>query len=697
MVVREERKDLLFEIGAEELPSGPLNAVIDQMQTLVPTLLEKAQLSFGGFSVYATPRRIAVLVQDIPVKVPDSVQEYKGPAVSTAYVDGDTSKGPTKALEGFARGKGVELSAIEIRSVDGTDYTFATVTLKGGLATDVLPALLGELLTSLEWKKTQRWGSSEARFARPVRWLVALFGSDVIPVTFGDLSSDRYTRGHRFMAPQRVELANAHEYIHVLKGNKVLVDQDRRRELIAKQAKEVSGSFGTVLLDTEVLDEVVNLTEHPNALLGTFDEEFLRAPRDILEYAMAKHQRYFAIERADKTLDNHFVVISNGDPAFRNQIIEGHERVVRARLADAVFFYDEDLKVPLEDWLSKLQSVVFQEKLGTTHQKVRRIEGLAEYLITATEVPADEATTALRAATLAKADLSTNAVIEFPNLQGVMGKYYALSQGEDDAVAIAIQEHYKPRFSGDAIPSTCSGQLVSVADKMDTIAGIFAVGKAPRGTSDPYALRRNAIGVLQIALQSLTLDLDALIRASLDQLVDVLDFDYEATYQAIRAFFTSRLETILRDEGHDYDVINAVLALSLADPADAVLRIKALEALKEHEDMINLSTAFARAKNLTDPAIGTVVDDTILIGPEIALCEALKETAAIEPELMSEKRYAELLVHFAKLRQPVDTFFESVMVMDEDMAIRNNRLALLNTLVSLIERFADLTQLVVKK
>jgi len=697
MNLREEHRDLLFEIGTEELPSGPLNAVIKQLETLVPELFKKAQLSYSDFSIYATPRRIALSVQGIPVKVPDSVNEYKGPAVSAAFIDGDTTKGPTRALEGFARGKGIDLADIEIRSLDDVKYVYANVTVKGGRANEVLPGLLEEILATLEWKKTQRWGSTDVRFARPVRWLVALFGNEVIPVRFGDLISNRFTSGHRFLAPQQVELTNPQEYLHVLKGNKVLVDQARRRELIETQAREVSQQYGEVLFDADVLDEVVNLTEHPNALLGTFDEEFLRAPREILEYAMAKHQRYFAIQREDGALDNHFVVVSNGDPAFKGQIVEGHERVVRARLADAVFFYDEDLKVTLENWLSKLTNVVFQQKLGTTYQKVNRVENLVRYLAEAMGAPEADREVALRAATLAKADLATNAVVEFPILQGVMGSYYALAQDEDAEVAKAIREHYQPRFSGDEIPTSLPGRLASIADKMDTVTGIFAAGKAPKGTSDPYALRRNAIGILQIALQVKALDLDALIRASLDQLTDVLEFDYEATYEAVRAFFSSRLEAILRDEGYDYDVINAVLEQATSDPADAVLRIKALEAFKEHDDMINLSTAFVRAKNLAQPEVGMTVDVDLFTESEKALREALANVASLEPELMDEKRYTELLTQFAGLRQPVDTFFDSVMIMDEDEAIRKNRLSLLNSLVSLIERFADLTQLVVKK
>ncbi|MCL2492223.1 MAG: glycine--tRNA ligase subunit beta, partial [Coriobacteriia bacterium] len=648
------------------------------------------------FSLYATPRRIAFILTNIPVVTDDMIHEYKGPALSAAYTEGDPSKEPTKALEGFARSKGIDVADIEIRTVEGVDYVFATTTEKGRLTSEILPKLLSEVLESIQWPKTQRWGSGDVRFVRPIRWLVALFGNKVIPVQFGDIVSDRYTSGHRFIAPQKVELATPKEYAHVLKGNKVNVSPQKRRADIEKGAREVSKDYGEVLLNNEVLDEVVNLAEFPQIALGTFDEEFLRGPREILEYAMGKHQRYFAVQRKDGSLDHHFVVVSDGDPDFKDQIVEGHERVIRARLADVVFFYDEDLKIPLDDWLTKLEKAVFQEKLGSVRDKVQRIESLIDLLAQYTEISDEERTQAMRAARLAKADLATSAVIEFTDLQGIMGSRYALAQGENGEVARAIREHYRPRFSGDDLPTTLSGKLISIADKMDTIAGIFAIGNAPTGTSDPYALRRSAIGILQILLDTPFIDLDSLISAALDQYVGVIDFDYETTYEQIRAFFMSRLEVILKGEGTSSEVVSAVLARVASEPYDAVLRSKALEEFIAQDNIINLSTALKRAKNLAQPQVGMHVDTALLSGPEKELNDALEDVAKREPYLSAQKLYPELLTLYSGLRRPVDDFFDGVMIMDKDETLKKNRLAILNTLVELVERFADLSRLSVK-
>ncbi|MCL2818285.1 MAG: glycine--tRNA ligase subunit beta [Actinomycetia bacterium] len=697
MKIKDEKKDLLFEIGTEELPSKPLNSALTQLAVLVPELFENARLDHGTISIYATPRRIALIVEDIPLVTEEITTEYKGPALSASYEDGDPTKEPTKALIGFSKSKGVGLDAIEIRPIDGVEYTFVATTEKGRRAQEVIGDILRQILTGIEWPKTQRWGTRDERFSRPIRWLVALFGGEVIPLEFAGLTSGRSTRGHRFLAPQAVDLSMPKEYHHVLKGNKVIADPNKRRNVIIRESQDISSEFGTALLDSDVLDEVVNLTEYPTGAVGTFDEDFLRCPREILEYAMAKHQRYFAIERSDGSLDNHFIVISNGDPAYQESIVKGHERVIRARLADAVFFYDEDLKVPLDTWREKLDRVVFQEKLGSIGDKSRRMSALIDFLAKCAQVSVDEQADATRAAQLSKADLTSSAVIEFPNLQGVMGSYYALAQDESAAVATAIREHYRPRYSGDDLPSTLIGKLLSVADKMDTIAGIFVVGRAPTGTSDPFALRRSAIGILHILREDPFIDIDTLIKASLDQYLDVIDFDYDATYQAIGRFFTSRLEVILRDEGFDGDVVSAVLASCANNPADATLRCLALEQFKEHPDMIDLATAFARAKNLSDHAAGTHVDLSLFGEPEKMLHDALDRIEADEPALKDDERYRELLEGYASLRQPVDTFFDEVMVMDRDEDLKRNRLALLNRLVNVVERFADLGQLAIKK
>jgi len=697
MKLREETRDLLLEIGCEELPSTPLDRAVDQLKTAVPTVLADANLTYSSIQVYETPRRIALLVSGLPLKTPDTVTEYKGPSVAAGFEGSDPTGVPTKALEGFLKSRGIQRDGIEIRTVDGSDYVYATVTQIGRPTQEILPRLLKELVDSLEWPKTQRWGSGEARFIRPVRWLVTLFGNEVIDLELFGLRADRLTRGHRFLSPQQIPVTLPGEYLHLLKASKVIADQDKRRALIIEGAHTAAAERGTVLLDEDVLAEDVNLTEYPHAELGRFDEEFLRAPREILEYAMATHQRYFAIERADGSLDNAFVVITNSDPRHRAHVVAGHERVIRARLADAVFFYDEDLKVPLEAWAEKLEGIVFQDKLGTVGDKARRIEKLAAVLAQAGGLDSAQTRQTQEAARLAKSDLASSAVIEFPNLQGIMGSYYAAAGGADPEVAAAIREHYHPRYSGDELPVSPIGRLVSIADKMDTIAGIFAAGKAPRSTSDPFGLRRAAIGVLQMLIAYPGLDLDELITSALDAYRGVIEFDFEATRDAIRAFFASRLERILRDQPVAGDAIRAVLTATIRNPADVLARGVALDAFKDHDDMVNLSQALKRTKNIAQPEVGSAIDQSLFSGAEQTLFDAISRVEVDEEPWIEQQRYTELLSAIAALRGPLNTFFEEALVMDPDDALRQNRLALLNRLLGVVERFGDISQMAVKK
>lgn len=678
--------DLLFELGVEEMPSGPLNAAVNQLNDVVPTLLAQYNLSFDSVRIYAGPRRIAILVESLSDRQPDSRNEYRGPAAAIGFgPDG----APTQAALGFARGKGASADQIEVRPVDGVDYLFVAVESQGLPTTQVLPEILTTIITSIEWKRSQRWGSTNERFVRPVRWICALYGEDTVDVEYAGVRSGRTTQGHRFLAPRSIELHSMREYVKTLSSNRVIVDQDERRAMIVREAAAVAAPFGDALVVDSVLEEVVNLTEYPNAVVGQFDESFLRVPREILESAMSKHQRYFAIERADGTLDNHFVVISNGDPKRAVEIASGNARVVRARLSDAAFFFDEDCNIGLAEWRERLGRVVFQEKLGTVLDKAVRVELIARDLGADLGVGDDILTVVSRAAHLAKADLATSAVIEFTELQGVMGGHYARIGGEPEAVVSAITEHYRPRFAGDAVPSTLAGCLVSASDKLDTIVGIFAAGKAPRGTSDPFALRRAAIGVLQVALSGVELNIETSVDTAIRSL-GAVDFDRDAVRAAVLDFFRGRLENILRDKGFAYDTVAAVLAVQSAVPADAAARCEALDTFRARgDDMDNLSTAFSRARNLADPAAGFEVDRATFGPHEEALDSALARVEGSVEPLFSDRSYAELLGALASTRGAVDDFFENVMVLAEDADVRRNRLALLNRFVALFERFAD--------
>jgi glycyl-tRNA synthetase beta chain len=679
-------QDLLFEIGVEEMPSAPLNKAMIQLEQLAAEALESARFEYGDLKVLATPRRLALLVKGLLDAQTDARLEFRGPAASVAY---DASGAPTKALEGFLRAKGLVAEQCEIRALDGTDYICATVEQAGEATTKVLPQILTDLIPALDWKRSMRWGSGEERFVRPVRWLLALYGTCALPVNFGALTSGATTMPHRFAASGPVTIATPNEYKSVLKGNRVIVDQDKRRQMIAEGVRSAAEPYGEAQIPAAVLDEVVNLVEYPTVLVGAFDEGFLRIPREILEDAMSTHQRYFAIEK-EGALDHHFIVVSNGDPAGNDRIIAGHERVLRARLADAVFFYDEDCKVGLDGWAHRLAGLSFTDKLGTMADKTTRLVELAMWLADAWGLDAGERRAATRAAELAKADLVSSAVIEFTDLQGVMGGHYARAQGEDEAVATAITEHYRPRFSGDRLPSTRPSAVVAVADKIDTIVGIFAAGKAPKGSSDPFALRRGAIGILQIALTEPQLDLDALIAEAAGRYPDL-----NVDRGAIRDFFSARFETILRED-FSHHVVAAVLPIAADRPADAHLRCEALARfVKQGSTYEDLSTAFTRAKNLSDPSAGTEVDEALLSGPERPFAEALKELAPQARALMDAGDYDSFLMRLATMREPVDAFFEQVMVMDENPVLRHNRLALLNNFIALVEQFADFRALIV--
>ncbi|NTU70223.1 MAG: glycine--tRNA ligase subunit beta [Coriobacteriia bacterium] len=681
-------RDLVFEIGTEELPSKPLYGAIEQLGVAVPKALDGARLEYDSVRVLGSPRRLIVAVSGLAERQADAVHNHKGPAAKAAFGEDGS---PTPAAMGFARGKGVAVESLQVIEDSNGAYVWATVEETGTDASAVLPDLLAGLAANIDWPKSQRWGSGDARFSRPVRWLLALFGDEVVPVRFAGLEAARITFGHRFLAPGPLEVQTAADLESVLIGSNVTADHGARAGLLREGIEAAAAQLGAhAVVPEKTFAEVVNLVEWPTVAVGTFDEAFLDVPREILENAMGSHQRYFPVESADGCLTNRFIVAHNGDPARSEAIVAGHQRVIRARLSDAAFFYREDLARPLEAYVSRLDSIVFQDKLGSLGDKVRRVGSLSEAIAQLVGAPADQASFAIRAAHLCKADLVTSAVVEFTDLQGVMGSYYAVASGEEPGVAQAIVEHYRPRFAGDDVPSTVAGSIVAVADKLDTIAGIFAVGMAPTGSADPYALRRSAIGILQILLGGTHARLDELISAALAGYDGVLEFDRDAVGQAIREFFAARLENILRDRGHAYDTVAAVLASAAVEPWDALARCEALTAFRAaSNDMEDLSTAFTRARNLSRPDLQGDADRALMGAEELQLADALDAAGASADEYLAAGAYGALLESYAGLRAPIDAFFETVLVMDPDDAIRENRLRLLNRFVALFGRFGD--------
>ena len=695
-----ETRDFLLEIGTEEMPSAPLNNAVKQLGKLVTSGLKEAGLAHGEVRVVSSPRRLAVLV-DAVATATDEVHEVKrGPAAKIAF---DDDGNPTKAAEGFARKSGVSASELVRREdTDGREYVFAERSVASKPAEPILSGLAERVISSLEWPnyRSQRWGSTHETFVRPVRWICCLLGADVVPVSFADVTSGNVTRGHRVLGPGEHVVAEPAAYVATLEAAHVLA-ADRREQVIREGIAKVEAELG-VRVDTpkKVFDEVVNLCEWPTVLVGHFDEEFLAVPNEIICDSMLSNQRYFPTYDKDGRLTRAFVVVSNADPAVSDTVVDGNERVVRARLDDAKFFYEEDLKQPLEAYLPKLEKVTFQEKLGTVRQKAERMERLAP--VVARECGLDEARQAMaaRAALLAKADLVTQAVVEFTSQQGVMGGYYAAAAGEPAEVSEAIRDQYRPRFAGDELPSGPVGIAVAVADKLDTICGMFAIEQPPTGSSDPFAVRRSAIGVIAMLRQAGQGSLAALIDASLDAYAaQGLEFDRAKTAEGVRRFFEGRLAAIARDEGVSPDTIEAVSAAGVIDPAEFMLRAHALEEARTNDPELfdDLATAYARAAHLGDAKLGTEVDGALLGEAEQSLLSAVDAASASVSDKLAAGAYAEALAALAALREPIDRFFTDVLVMDDDPKVRDNRLRLLNRFASVFGDVADIGALARKK
>lgn len=681
---------LAFEIGTEEIPAFDLHRATLQLEKLVPEALDAVRIPHGDVAVYTTPRRLIAIVADVADETEALEEVFRGPSVKIAF---DADGNPTKAATGFARGKGVGVDALERREENGVEYVFATKSIAARDVAELLPGVLEGVITGTSWPKSCRWGTTSEYFSRPVRWLVALLDERVIPVRFAGLTAGNLTRGHRFLAPGPHEVATAADLLGVVEAAHVVSSEQAREAVIREgvaQAEQRTGARAE--LPEKTLLEVVNLCEQPTVLVGTFDEEFLRVPEEIIVDAMLMHQRYFPLYDADGKLTNNFIVVSNGDPAHADTITGGNERVVRARLSDAKFFYEEDLKHPLETYVDRLDEVVFQETLGTMKEKADRIVALAKHLAADAQLSEADAADAERAAYLAKADLVTNAVVEFTSVQGVMGSYYAAACGEGDQVARAIADHYRPRFSGDEPPASDVGRIVAMADKLDTVCGLFAVGQGPTGSSDPFALRRSAIGIVAMLEAGLPVSLAAAIDAALGTYQDAgIDFDRDAIRAEVADFFVTRTKVMLRDGGCSHDTMDAVLATGVEEPAQIIARTYVLEAerLGAPEAFDDLATAYARANNLRDADLGVEVDEALLSDAERALLAATDEAAACVKEALAVDHFGAALAALAALRAPIDAFFEDVLIMDDDLALRENRLRLLNRFVAVFAHVAD--------
>lgn len=683
-----EKRTLAFEIGTEEIPAFDLAGAVKQLSTMVPSLLDDAAIPHGAVKIFSSPRRLIVIAEEIPEATEEKNEVFKGPSAKIAF---DAEGNPTKAAQGFARGKGVDPSSLVVE--DG--YVYARTHTPSVNVASLLSSVLNKIIHGLSWPRSQRWGVQSEYFTRPVRWIVALFGNEVIDFTFAGLVAGRTTYGHRFLAPGPFEVADADSLVDVVRSASVIPSEAEREQVIREGVAKAEAETGfTAVLHPKTLVEVINLAEYPTVLVGTFDEEFLKVPEEIIVDAMLVHQRYFPLYDKDGKLTNRFIVVSNGDPACAETIVDGNERVVRARLYDAKFFYDEDLKQPLESYVDHLGEVVFQEKLGTMLDKTNRIQRLADHLAEDAGLAGQDLSDVERAARLCKADLVTSAVVEFTSVQGVMGSYYAAASGETAQVAQAIEQHYRPRFAGDEAPDTVVGKIVAIADKLDTVCGLFAVGQGPTGSSDPFALRRSAIGIVAMlsGKDAVEVSLVAAIDAALASYAQQgIEFDTDAVRRDVIEFFITRTKVMMRDAGNSIDAIDAVLSAGIQEPVELINRVSALEAARSEQPEVfeDLATAYARANNLCDSELGTEVNEGLLSEVEQALVRAVCQAESNVASALENNNYAAALSELAALRKPIDLFFESTMVMDEDQALRENRLRLLNSFVAVFANVAD--------
>lgn len=711
---------LLFEIGTEEIPAKFMPGILKQLKELAAAKMQELRIPFEDITVYGTPRRMAFIAGGVAETQADVVVEAKGPSVKIAYVSG----APSKAAQGFARGQGVDVKDLVVRD----NYVYAVKHLAGQPVVELLPGLLMDILTSLSFPKTMRWADYEFRFVRPIRWMVALFGDQIIPVEICGVKSGKFSMGHRFMQQSlkaaaesqgllsaalskvgnkvysalagvkgAVEIPSAGDYKKVMYDNFVMVDQDERRALILQQIKDLAAqNGGEAEINEDLLEEVNYLVEWPTALCGKFEEKFLSLPKECIITPMREHQRYFPVLDEDGNLLNKFITVRNGGSEHLDIVTHGNERVLRARLSDAEFFFNEDRATKLEDRLEKLKTVSFQEGLGNMYDKSERLVKMAEMLRFAINTPVDEEELR-RCALLCKTDLVTGMVIEFTELQGVMGREYALLDGEKPEVATGIFEHYLPRFAGDALPATTIGRIVGIGDKLDNICATFSRGLAPTGSQDPYALRRQALGVINILLDAnYHISLAKIIAGTL-YLLDIKPEETGKLVPQIMEFFKQRLRNLLMDQGIRYDVIDAVFADERNDDmVDLAVRCKALATYVEAGNAEPLVQVSVRVSNLCKKIEKEVAISGALFKDESE--NKLHEVvAAVSKEIIPEivlYDYVAVLKAGEKVIEPVNTFFDNVMVMDEDENVKNNRLAMLEEVRGIVNAVGDLSLLV---
>ena len=685
-------KELLLEIGTEEIPAGFIPQALMDLESLARKELEASRIDFNGIKTLGTPRRLVLVIESVSEKQRDEETKKIGPSKQSAF---DEKGNPTKAAIGFAKSQSVPVESLTMIQTEKGEYVCAVKKEPGKPTPEILSSLLPKWILSIPFQKSMRWADVPIRFARPIHWILALFGGKVVPFEVGNIRSENMTYGHRFMHPGPIPVKDFQSYLQKAREAFVIVDPvERKKRIEDEMIREGAKVSGRVLKDEELLNEVNFLVEYPVALCGTFDNKFLSLPREILVHSMKEHQRYFPLVDDHGTLLPHFVCISNINPKNREVVVKGNEKVLRARLSDAAFFFEDDLKIPLEKRVEQLKKVVFQAKLGTSYEKVMRFKQLALWMTERIDPKLQEM--AGRTSLLCKADLVTGMVGEFPKLQGIVGREYARLSKERPEVAEAIYEHYLPGFAGDRLPSSPIGDIVSIADKMDTIVGCFGVGLLPTGTADPFGLRRQALGIIRIILEKkYSISLRGLIEESEKQLKEKMERPGQQVKDEVLEFFRVRYQNFLLDKEYPFDVTDAVLSISFDELLDVQGRMDALRKAKEWKDFESIVIAFKRAMNiLKGSPPKREINLSLFVEPaEQSLYQSFLNAKERIDQHLGKRDYPSALLEMTRMKKPIDEFFEGVMVMVEDEAIRNNRLALLDDIGKVFLRIADFSKL----
>ena len=683
-------KKLLFEIGTEEIPARFIAKTKADMKGYLEKTLKELHIEYKSIELKCTPRRFVVVIDELAENQATVEEELKGPAKKIAF---DENNNPSKALLGFLKGKDISPEEVYFKTVGKDEYAHIKLTKEGQAVKGLLKDIFEGMIKSTTFPKSMRWGGKNIRFVRPIRYFVCLMDEEVIDFEIEGIKTGNITKGHRFLGSSEIVINTPDEYEAKLKENFVILDDEQRKALILEQCKAVADSLGgTLMMDEDLLEEVNYIVEYPTAFYGEFDESYLSLPKEAIITPMKEHQRYFPVLDADGKLLNKFITVRNGDSYAIDNVKRGNEKVLDARLSDALFFYHEDTKKPLEAYVERLDTIVFQQKLGTILDKTKRIQKLSEKIAKALALTLPNLD---RAAYLLKADLTTAMVFEFTELQGIMGRYYANLSNEPSEVAEAIYEHYLPRFAGDELPSTNEGIILALSDRLDSVAGFFAIGIQPTGSQDPYALRRQALGILNIMMEK---KLDVRLFDLLDLALENFDFedmDKQSVKSDLMSFFELRLKNLFTDMGIRYDVVDAIINIEDSNPFDLLIRAKDLDAWVKNNSVTEALQTFSRISNISKEAIAGKVDEALFVHDSEAKLNTAYNSIKAEVEAMLARReYVKALELLISIKDSVDAFFDSVMIMDENMDIRANRLAMLSNIRTTMESVADLSKIV---